>query len=251
MKKYISYILIVTLTACASPALQSDIFTKSVPDMEKVDSECREKNTHVAAVNCRFDAYEVILGERGFQEYNDLETLKQHFLSLAKQQDAHKLTDKKALGLFEKYTQEFYASLQQHDRIKHHFYEVQKQQTMAVIGVVAGGLGAGLQAYSTARYPAGSPTYQPACPACEQGIQQEQQWQQQQQADQQRMQQQQEAQAQQQQLQQQQDEINRLNGRSPVEVFRDCAHAGNCVGAFAPPSAPDSYGSYGSVPNMQ
>jgi len=174
MKRYISFTFIMTLTACGSPILQSNIFATSIPDMEKVESECanttsHEKNMHVTAVNCRFDAYEVILGERGFQEYNDLDTLKTHFIYIAKQQDAHKLTDEKALELFEKYTQEFYANLQRHDNLKSQVYEAQKAQTLAVIGAVASGLGSGLQAYSLARYPVNSTAYQPSCPACEEG----------------------------------------------------------------------------------
>jgi 1,4-alpha-glucan branching enzyme len=254
MSKYVSSTLIVALAACAGPALQADIFTHSTHDMETIDSECantaaKEKNTHVAAVNCRFDAYEVILGERGFQEYNDLDTLKKQFLYIAKQQDAHKLADEKALGLFEKYTQEFYANLQQHDNVKYRAYEIQKQQTVAVIGAVASGLGAGLQVMGNA-YQARADAYgnAAASPAMQQMQLQSQQMINQAQADQQRMQQQQETQAQQQQIQQQQDEINRLNGRSPAEIFRDCAQAGNCAGAFAAPYPQDSYGSYGSVP---
>jgi hypothetical protein len=252
MKRYISSTLIIALSACASSVLQSNIFAHSNPDMEKVDSECantaaNEKNMHVAAVSCRFDAYEVILGERGFQEYNDLDTLKTQFVSIAKQQDAHKITDEKALALFEKYTQEFYANLQRHDNIKARAYAIQQQQTMAVIGAVASGLGAGMQTMGNA-YQARADAYGNAADYQQQSIIQQQQWQQQQQAEQQQRQQQQDMQAQQQKMQAQQNEINRLNGRSPAEILRDCAQAGNCAGAFAAPYPQDSYGSYGSVP---
>lgn len=253
MKRYGCITLIMLLTACG-PTLQTNIFANSVADMQKVDSECantvaHEKSKHVAAINCRFDSYEVILGERGFQEYNDLDTLKKHFLYIAKQQDAHKLTDEKSSALFEKYTEAFYTALQQHDNTKSRVNEAQNAQTWAVIGAIASGLGNGLQAYSAARYPVNSPAYQPAsCPACDVGIAQGQQMVNQAQAEQQQREQQQQTEALQQQAQQQQNEINRLNGRSPAEKLRDCAQAGNCAGAFAAPYPQDSYGSYGSVP---
>jgi hypothetical protein len=256
MKRYASLPLIIAITACSTPALQTDIFSKSTPDMKKVESECanttaHKNNKHVTAINCRFDAYEVILGERGFQEYNDLDALKGQFLYIAKKQDAHKISDAKAHALFEEYTQEFYDKLQHHDNVKAQAYELQKAQTLAVIGAIAGGLSDGLQAYSAARYPVNSPPNQAPCPACDQGVQQSQQFIQQQQAQQQQQQQQQNAEALQQQIQQQQNEINRLNNRSPIEKLHDCAQAGNCAGAFAPPSSQDVYGSYGSVPQSR
>jgi hypothetical protein len=174
MRHITAFVALLALSACGGPTLQSDIFAKSTPDMEQVESECanktaHNKDMHVAAVKCRFDAYEVILGERGFQEYNDLDTLKKHFVDIAKQQDAHKITEEKALVLSEKYTQDFSTNLQKHDQVKSQYADLQNRLIQQDIQMIAYGLGVGLQAYSAAHYPAGSPMPQASCPACEQG----------------------------------------------------------------------------------
>lgn len=150
MKKPLPFIMIASLTSCVSPALQTDIFSSSNADMEKVALECRnktahEKHAHISAINCRFDAYEVILGERGFHEYNDLDRLRDNFLYVAKQQDSRKLSDKNANILFEKYIREFYDDLQKRDSVKIKAYNIQKQQIAEVISAIAIGLGNGMQ----------------------------------------------------------------------------------------------------------
>jgi len=221
MKRYSTFIFAVALSACAGPKAQSDIFAKSSPDMQKVESECADKtsdehNTHVAAVNCRFDAYEVILGERGFEEYNDLDTLKKHFLSIAKQQDAHRITDAKAFAISEQYIQEFSEQLNHHDSVKSQGYDLQQRITQQKIQMIVLGLSSGLQAYSNARYPASASTYEPSCPACQQGIAQSQQF----------INNEQQQQQQQMEAQQQQQQINQFNSWSPAHRLWGSSYIG-------------------------
>lgn len=243
MKKYISFALIALISGCASPNLQSDLLHKESADLQKVKQSCAETNktvSHVAEMNCRFDGYEKVLGEAGFEEFNAFDILQAQDLNIAKQLDNKNISQDVAEKQFRQAGLEFEDAIRVRDRAKLHYSQEINAQNAEMVAIIAAGFSSGLQAAGNV-YQARANAYgqAPSCPACQEGIAQGQAYAQQQEQEQQQAQQRQQMEAQQRQIQQHQQQIDRYNSESPVERLR-----------YNAPQPIDNYGSYGSVPNQ-